>query len=101
MKTKIVRNGNLKRIYSESGKLLEAWSYATCIAVRGSGCVVLNITKYSVTTSKQVSRYLYKDLMNEHVIKVDNQSRGVSQYELLKHDPGQLIKEWTKTEEED
>lgn len=77
---KIVRNGNLKRIYDDNGKLVEIYSYDTCLFCWYGETPILNITKYSPTTTKQMSRYVYNTLQNQglmdKVYKVTDIPRG-------------------------
>lgn len=78
----MTRNGNLVRIH-ERGQLTLAISYQTCVFTRlSTGVGVLNRTKYSKTTSKQISRYVLPDLRGEEYIEVEDARQGISADEL-------------------
>lgn len=59
-------------VHSTSDKL---FNYATCIAQRHEGKIIVNVTRYSVTTSK-IQNYLRGELANKDVIEVANVPRG-------------------------
>lgn len=85
----IVRNGNLCRIYDKNKKIQEIISYNTCLfCFNADGIPILNVTKYSVTTSKQMSRYVFHTLYNENLydlcVKVDNLPIGSDKYDLMR-----------------
>lgn len=47
------------------------FNYGTCIAQRHEGKIIVNVTRYSVTTSK-MQNYLRRELSGYDVIKVTN-----------------------------
>ena len=51
------------------------FNYETCIAQRHEGKVIVNVTRYSVTTSK-IQNYLRSELSNKAVIEVTSVPRG-------------------------
>ena len=51
------------------------FNYATCIAQRHEGKIIVNVTRYSVTTSK-IQNYLCSELSNKVVIVVTNVPQG-------------------------
>ena len=51
------------------------FNYTTCIAQRHEGKVIVNVTRYSVTTSK-IQNYLRAELSNKVVIKVTSVPMG-------------------------
>ena len=53
-------------VRSTSDKL---FNYETCIAQRHEGKIIVNVTRYSVTTSK-IQNYLRSELSNKAVIEV-------------------------------
>ena len=52
------------------------FNYETCIAQRHEGKVIVNVTRYSVTTSK-IQNYLRAELSNKVVIEVTNVPQGM------------------------
>ena len=59
-------------VRSTSDKL---FNYETCIAQRHEGKVIVNVTRYSVTTSK-IQNYLRRELLGYDVIEVTSVPRG-------------------------
>lgn len=60
------------------------FSYGTAIATRDGGTVVLNVTRYSKTTSeKQNGARTYYGASNPNVVTVDGIPRGAGRRELL------------------
>ena len=51
------------------------FNYETCIAQRHEGKVIVNVTRYSVTTSK-IQNYLRGEMANKDVIEVANVPKG-------------------------
>ena len=51
------------------------FNYATCIAQRHEGKIIVNVTRYSVTTSK-IQNYLRGEMANKDVIEVANVPLG-------------------------
>ena len=51
------------------------FNYETCIAQRHEGKIIMNATRYSVTTSK-IQNYLRSELSNKAVIEVTSVPRG-------------------------
>lgn len=51
------------------------FNYATCIAQRHGGKIIVNVTRYSVTTSK-MQNYLRRELSDYDVIEVTSVPRG-------------------------
>lgn len=51
------------------------FNYETCIAQRHEGKVIVNVTRYSVTTSK-MQNYLRGEMANKDVIEVTNVPQG-------------------------
>ena len=51
------------------------FNYETCIAQRHEGKVIVNVTRYSVTTSK-IQNYLRGEMANKDVIEVANVPLG-------------------------
>lgn len=51
------------------------FNYETCIAQRHEGKIIVNVTRYSMTTSK-IQNYLRAELSNKVVIEVTNVPRG-------------------------
>ena len=59
-------------VRSTSDKL---FNYETCIAQRHEGKIIVNVTRYSITTSK-MQNYLRRELLGYDVIEVTNVPRG-------------------------
>ena len=51
------------------------FNYETCIAQRHEGKVIVNVTRYSVTTSR-IQNYLRGEMANKDVIEVANVPLG-------------------------
>lgn len=51
------------------------FNYETCIAQRHEGKIIVNVTRYSVTTSK-MQNYLRRELSDYDVIEVTSVPRG-------------------------
>ena len=51
------------------------FNYATCIAQRHEGKIIVNVTRYSVTTSK-IQCYVRRELLGHDVIEVTSVPRG-------------------------
>ena len=51
------------------------FNYGTCIAQRHEGKIIMNATRYSVTTSK-IQNYLRGEMANKDVIEVANVPKG-------------------------
>ena len=51
------------------------FNYATCIAQRHEGKIIVNVTRYSVTTSR-IQNYLRGEMANKDVIEVANVPLG-------------------------
>ena len=64
------RNGSMS--VSDDGRRL--FSYATCIAERADNCIVINETKYSMTTSKQQG--ILNRMASGNIYYVNNIDRG-------------------------
>lgn len=58
-------NASDKRLYIEGDRL---YNYATCIAERYAGGFIVNVTKYSPTTSKHQNRLLRLLPVNNTII---------------------------------
>jgi hypothetical protein len=72
-------------INTDEHGLASAYSYSTCIAVRlddHGGIVVVNRTKYSVTTSKHVGK-LWRHLRGVVVVDVEGLPEGCSRQDLV------------------
>jgi len=68
MKIKI--HGQAVLIHDNEGKLLQAFSYDTCLAARSpKGTAIVNVTSFSVTTSKHQSK-VWDALGTERTIRV-------------------------------
>ena len=64
------KNGSMS--VSDDGRRL--FSYATCIAERADNCIVINETRYSVTTSKQQG--ILRRMVSGNIYYVNNIERG-------------------------
>lgn len=51
------------------------FNYYTCIAQRHEGKIIVNVTRYSVTTSK-IQCYVRRELLDHDVIEVASVPRG-------------------------
>ena len=51
------------------------FNYETCIAQRHEGKIIVNVTRYSVTSSK-IQNYLCGEMANKDVIEVANVPKG-------------------------
>lgn len=80
MKTE--KQGNLTTLCDNDGHVVSATSYDTCLLVCKSGIVVLNATKYSVTTSKHQGKVRGMPMSGDVVI-VRDCPRGADSYTLL------------------
>ena len=80
MKTKT--NGNLTTVCDNDGNVVLATSYDTCLLVRQGDTTVLNVTKYSHTTTchQSVVRGM---ILADTILRVDDCPRGVDGAELL------------------
>ena len=56
------------------------FNYETCIAQRHEGKIIVNATRYSVTTSK-IQNYLRRELSGYDVIEVTSVPRGTERKE--------------------
>jgi hypothetical protein len=75
--------GNLILEHDRSGRLIQATSYSAALFARSpDGVGVLNVTKYSTTTSKHQG-LVKRELGLEVVSKVDKASRDVTPGELI------------------
>ncbi len=83
MKTKT--NGNLTTVCDNDGNVVLATSYDTCLLVRQGDTTVLNVTKYSHTTTCHQS--VVERMLQQHeyhvILRVDDCPRGVDCAELL------------------
>ena len=59
-------------VFSTGDKL---FNYETCIAQRHGGKIIVNVTRYSITTSK-MQNYLRRELSGYDVIEVTSVPRG-------------------------
>jgi hypothetical protein len=85
-------NGNLIRRYC-GDRLIYASSYTTCIFTRTTNYVgIFNITKYSVSTTRQQNRILSEDLKGEDFIEMDDIPQNTDERGLLKAAADMVIK---------
>lgn len=59
------------------------YSYETCLVTHDGSFYIMNVTKYSKTTSQQQNAII-SDLPRLMIIKVDNMPRGCSSLDLRK-----------------
>lgn len=83
MKDKTLRYGNLTLFFAE-GRLHSAYSYDTCVFARTpEGKGVLNRTKYSPTTSKQITVRVMPLIQRERFLFVKDVPINATQKDVI------------------
>lgn len=81
---KTTKQGNFTTVCDNNGQMVLATSYDTCLLARKGAAVVLNDTKYSVTTSRHQNK-LAGMLDASNVLIVRDCPEGIDSETLLKH----------------